>query len=52
MVTAVAVVIGGAMLGLVGALVAIPLAAALLLVLKAVLFPAGRDVARTAFTAC
>ena len=39
MVTAVAVVIGGAMLGLVGALVAIPLAAALLLVLKAVLFP-------------
>ena len=39
MVTAVAVVIGGAMLGLIGALVAIPLAAALLLVTKAVLFP-------------
>ena len=39
MVTAVAVVIGGGMLGLLGALVAIPVAAGLLLLMREVLFP-------------
>jgi predicted PurR-regulated permease PerM len=39
MVTAVAVVVGGAMLGLLGALVAIPVSAGLLLVLREVLYP-------------
>lgn len=39
LVTVVAVVIGGALLGIIGALVAIPIAAALLLIAREVLFP-------------
>lgn len=39
MITAVGVVVGGAMLGLLGALIAIPVAAALLLILRTVLYP-------------
>ena len=39
MITAVAVLVGGAMLGLLGALVSIPVAAGLLLVLREVLYP-------------
>jgi predicted PurR-regulated permease PerM len=39
LVTVVAVLIGGALLGVVGALVAIPIAAALLLLAQEVLYP-------------
>jgi predicted PurR-regulated permease PerM len=39
LVTVVAVLLGGALLGIVGALVAIPAAAALLLLVREVLFP-------------
>ncbi len=39
LVTVVAVLIGGALLGVIGALVAIPIAAALLLVMREILFP-------------
>nr|WP_281246955.1 hypothetical protein [Amycolatopsis saalfeldensis] len=39
LVTVVAVVLGGALLGVVGALVAIPIAAAMLLLVREVLYP-------------
>jgi predicted PurR-regulated permease PerM len=39
LVTVVAVLLGGVLLGIIGALVAIPVAAALLLVLREVVFP-------------
>ena len=39
LITVVAVLIGGALLGIVGALVAIPIAAALLLLTEEVLYP-------------